>query len=120
MYSDKVVAFFDQLMDTQFAGKPFMRHYLDYYFGIYWDLHLGAKGEAIPKQVRQIGEAFNTLTRMFGGRLPLRSSVWVLRDRMGAGPELPQSELPRKRSGNLRIFPNSLRFNDRFYVIFAG
>jgi len=61
MYGDKVVAFFDQLMAPQFAGKPFMRHYLDYYFDIYWDLHLGVKGEAIPKQVRQIGEAFNTV-----------------------------------------------------------
>ncbi len=58
MYGDKVVAFFDELMASQFADKPFMRHYLDY-FDIYWDLHLGVKGEAIPQQVRQIEEAFN-------------------------------------------------------------
>ena len=32
MYSAKVVAFFDKLMDQKFANKPFMRHYLDYYF----------------------------------------------------------------------------------------
>ena len=25
-----------------------MRHYLDYYFDLYWDLHLGVKGDAIP------------------------------------------------------------------------
>ncbi|WP_246584708.1 hypothetical protein [Yersinia kristensenii] len=61
MYGDKVVAFFDQLMEPQFANKPFMRHYLDYYFDIYWDLHLGVKGDAIPKQVREIGESFNTV-----------------------------------------------------------
>ncbi|MBV9642221.1 MAG: hypothetical protein JO334_01500 [Verrucomicrobia bacterium] len=61
MYGDKVVAFFDQLLAPEFADKPFMRHYLDYYFDIYWDLHLGVKGGAIPKQVRQIGEAFNTV-----------------------------------------------------------
>ena len=61
MYGEKVVAFFDQLMAPEFAGKPFMRHYLDYYFDIYWDLHLGVKGEAVPPQVRQIGEAFNTV-----------------------------------------------------------
>jgi hypothetical protein len=61
MYGDKVVAFFDQLMDSQFAGKPFMRHYLDYYFDLYWDLHLGVKGDAIPPQVRTIGESFNTV-----------------------------------------------------------
>ena len=61
MYSAKVVAFFDKLMDQKFANKPFMRHYLDYYFDLYWDLHLGVTGDAIPFEVRQIGEAFNTL-----------------------------------------------------------
>jgi hypothetical protein len=52
MYGEKVTAFFDQLMNPEFSDKPFMRHYLDYYFDIYWDLDLGVKGEAIPKQVR--------------------------------------------------------------------
>jgi hypothetical protein len=61
MYQAKVVAFFDQLMNAQYAGEPFMRHYLDYYFDIYWDLHLGVKGDAIPREVRQIGESFNTV-----------------------------------------------------------
>jgi hypothetical protein len=61
MYQAKVVAFFDRLLDPQYAGKPFMRHYLDYYFDIYWDLHLGVKGDAIPAGVRQIGESFNTV-----------------------------------------------------------
>ena len=61
MYGDKVVAFFDRLLDAQYAGKPFMRHYLDYYFDIYWDLHVGVKGDAIPQKVRQIGESFNTV-----------------------------------------------------------
>jgi hypothetical protein len=37
-----------------------MRHYLDYHFDIYWDLHLGVKG-AIPAEVRQIGESFSTV-----------------------------------------------------------
>ena len=73
MYSNKVVAFFDQLMDTQFVGKPFMRHYLDYYFDIYWDLHLGVKGDAIPAKVRQIGEAFNTVLAY---RDPLQQIVY--------------------------------------------
>src|SRR6516225_4274200 len=59
MYSAKVTAFFDKLLDPQFANKPFMRHYLDYYFDVYWDLHLGVTGDAIPFEVRQIGEAFN-------------------------------------------------------------
>ncbi len=60
-YRKKVVSFFDALFDQKFAGKPFMRHYLDYYFDIYWYLHLGVKGDAIPAGVRQIGESFNTV-----------------------------------------------------------
>jgi hypothetical protein len=73
MYGNKVAAFFDQLMDAQYAGKPFMRHYLDYYFDIYWDLHLGVKGDAIPAKVRQIGEAFNTVLAY---RDPLQQIVY--------------------------------------------
>ena len=73
MYRTKVATFFDQLMDPQFAGKPFMRHYLDYYFDIYWDLHLGVKGDAIPAKVRQIGEAFNTVLAY---RDPLQQIVY--------------------------------------------
>ena len=38
-----------------------MRPYLESYFDLYWDLHLGVKGDAIPDRVRQIGESFNTV-----------------------------------------------------------
>jgi len=72
-YQKKVVAFFDHLLDPKFAGKPFMRHYLDYYFDIYWDLHLGVKREAIPAGVRQIGESFNTVLAY---RNPTRQIVY--------------------------------------------
>lgn len=61
MYGDKVVAFFEQLFDPGNANKPLMRQYLDTYFDLYWDLHLGVKGDAIPSEVRQIGESFNTV-----------------------------------------------------------
>ncbi len=61
MYGAKVTGFFDRLLDPKFAGRPFMRHYLDYYWDVYWDLHLGVTGEAIPPQVRTIGESFNTV-----------------------------------------------------------
>jgi hypothetical protein len=61
MYGDKVVQFFDKLLDGRNAGKPLMRPYLEGYFDMYWDLHLGVKGEAIPARVRQIGESFNTV-----------------------------------------------------------
>jgi hypothetical protein len=58
MYGDKVVQFFDKLLDDGNAGKPLMRLYLDSYFDLYWDLHLGVKGDAIPKEVREIGYSF--------------------------------------------------------------
>ena len=61
MYGDKVMNFFDKLLDGRNAGKPLMRPYLDGYFDMYWDLHLGVKGDAIPARVRQTGESFNTV-----------------------------------------------------------
>lgn len=60
MYGDKVVGFFNQLFDATRANKPLMRQYLDSYFDLYWDLHVGVTGKAIPAEVRQIGECFNT------------------------------------------------------------
>jgi cytochrome P450 len=71
IYQAKVTAFFDKLLDPQFANKPFMRHYLDYYFDLYWDLHLGVTGDDIPFEVRQIGEAFNTVLAYRNPMLPI-------------------------------------------------
>ena len=53
--------FFDKLLGDSNAGKPLMRPYLENYFDLYWDLHLGVKGDAVPARVREIGEAFNTV-----------------------------------------------------------
>jgi hypothetical protein len=78
MYSPKVVAFFDKLMDQQFAGKPFMRHYLDYYFDLYWDLHLGVTGDDIPFEVRQIGESFNTVLAHRNPLLPITYQNYMI------------------------------------------
>lgn len=61
IYGDKVVKFFDELFDEKNAGKPLMRQYLNNYFDLYWDLHLGVKGDAVPPEVREIGESFNTV-----------------------------------------------------------
>jgi cytochrome P450 len=61
MYHDKVMQFFDKLLDNTNANKPLMRSYLESFFDVYWDLHLGVKGDAIPARVRQIGENFNTV-----------------------------------------------------------
>jgi cytochrome P450 len=61
MYGDKVIQFFDKLLDGENSGKPLMRPYLEGYFDMYWDLHLGIKGDAIPERVRQFGKSFNTV-----------------------------------------------------------
>ena len=83
MYGPKVAAFFDKLMDKQFANKPFMRHYLDYYFDLYWDLHLGVTGDAIPFEVRQIGEAFNTVLASRNPLLPITyDNYMIVRERL--------------------------------------
>jgi len=83
MYSAKVVAFFDNLLDQKFANKPFMRHYLDYYFDLYWDLHLGVTGDAIPFEVRQIGEAFNTVLAYRNPLLPITyDNYMIVRERL--------------------------------------
>jgi hypothetical protein len=83
MYSAKVVAFFDKLMDQKFANKPFMRHYLDYYFDLYWDLHLRVTGGAIPFEVRQIGEAFNTVLAYRNPLLPITyDNYMIVRERL--------------------------------------
>jgi hypothetical protein len=67
MYGAKVAAFFrndlgfETILDQQFANQPLIRLYLDYYFDLYWDLHLGVTGDDIPPEVREIDEAFNTV-----------------------------------------------------------
>jgi hypothetical protein len=83
----KVIAFFDKLLDQQFTNKPFMRHYLDYYFDLYWDLHLGVSGDAVPFEVRQIGEAFNTVLAYRNPLLPItHDNYMVVRE----GPRLSE------------------------------
>ncbi|MGU3404767.1 hypothetical protein ACLBYF_22990 [Methylobacterium brachiatum] len=61
MYGDKVSQFFNALLGAENAGKPLMRPYLENYWDLYWNLHLGITGDAIPAQVRQIGESLNTV-----------------------------------------------------------
>jgi hypothetical protein len=61
MYSDKLTRFFDQLLAGHNAGKPLMRLYLDRYFELYWDLHLGVCGDAIPDEARRFAESLNVV-----------------------------------------------------------
>jgi len=58
MYSDKIKHFLDYLFDDQNEGKPLMQRYYQRLFDMYWDLHLGVRGEDIPPQVREIGSSF--------------------------------------------------------------
>ena len=61
MYGDKVTRFFDKLLDGRNAGRPLMRLYLEGYFELYWDLHLGVCGDAIPDEVRRFAESLNVV-----------------------------------------------------------
>ncbi|MGB3484114.1 MAG: hypothetical protein WBB07_18095 [Mycobacterium sp.] len=61
MYQGKVVEFFDALFSPANAEKPLMRRYLDTFWDLYWNLHLGVTGDQIPDQVRQIGASFNAV-----------------------------------------------------------
>jgi hypothetical protein len=61
MYQEKVVEFFDQLFTPAHAEKPLMTLYLDTFWDLYWNLHLGVKGDQIPEQVREIGASFNAV-----------------------------------------------------------
>jgi hypothetical protein len=72
LYADKTRAFFDRLLASRNAGKPLMRRYLDSYFDLFWDLHLGVTGDAVPDFVRQIGESFYTV---IGFRNPMLGLV---------------------------------------------
>jgi cytochrome P450 len=58
MYSDKIKNFLDYLFDDQNEAKPLMQIYYQRYFDMYWDLHLGVRGEDIPPEVREIGSSF--------------------------------------------------------------
>ena len=52
MYSDKIKHFLDYLFDDQNEGKPLMQRYYQGYFDMYWDLHLGVRGEDISPEGR--------------------------------------------------------------------
>ena len=68
-----------------------MRLYLDGFFDMYWDLHLGVKGDAIPKEVRQLGESFNnvfayqdpTQKIVYDNYMNVRSKLGILKEWVG-------------------------------------
>ena len=58
-YRPKLVRFYEKLFADSNSGKPLMRCYFDNYYDLYWDLHVGVTGDAIPAAVRQFSEGFN-------------------------------------------------------------
>jgi cytochrome P450 len=60
-YGEKVRGFLARVFDAANAGKPLMEQYYAHYFDLYWDLHVGVTGEAIPAEVRQIGTSFTAV-----------------------------------------------------------
>lgn len=58
-YAGKVGRFLARFFDEANTGRPLMRkYYEDYFDDLYWDLHLGVTGEAIPAEARQVRAAF--------------------------------------------------------------
>jgi hypothetical protein len=61
IYADKITRFFDELLHVRNADRPLMRLYLEGYFELYWDLHLGVSGDAIPAESRRFAESLNAI-----------------------------------------------------------
>ncbi|MFN3685221.1 hypothetical protein [Salinarimonas sp.] len=60
-YRPKVARFLERLFDPAHEGEPLMARYYEDYWDLYWDLHLGVRDDAIPPEVREIGNAFNAV-----------------------------------------------------------
>ena len=57
-YADKIGKFLEDLFHKDNANKPLMEKYLDNYFDMYWNLHLGVTGGKIPPEIEEIGKCF--------------------------------------------------------------
>ena len=53
-YRGKLTRFFDRLLAASNAGKPLMSQFYANYLDMYWDLHVGVQGAAIPAEVRAL------------------------------------------------------------------
>jgi cytochrome P450 len=71
-YHAKLTRFFEELLAAENAGKPLMKQFYASYFDLYWDLHLGVRGDAIPSEVRQFGSSF---TAVLGWSFPTTEVV---------------------------------------------
>jgi hypothetical protein len=59
-YAEKIEGFFSALFAPANANQPLMARYLSSYFrDLYWDLHVGVRGDAVPDFANEIGQSFN-------------------------------------------------------------
>ena len=72
-YRGKLTQFFDKLMAADNAGKPLMSQFYASFLDMYWDLHVGVHGAAIPAEVRDFSTSFNAV---FGYALPTTEVVY--------------------------------------------
>ena len=98
-YRDKFTRFFEELFAIANTGKPLMKQFYESYFDLYWDLHLGVRGEAIPPAVRQFGSSFNAV---LGFVFPTSE---VVRD-LGQPPVQKLDNDAQRRSCGKRVKPN--------------
>lgn len=61
MYAGKIRRLFASLFDSGNQSRPLMHEFYQLYPDMYWDLHLGVRGEAVPEAVRQFGRSFTAV-----------------------------------------------------------
>ena len=60
-YAAKVQWMFDGMFADCNVGQPLMRQYYNRFDDMYWDLHVGVKGDAVPSEVRRYATGFNAV-----------------------------------------------------------
>ncbi len=73
MYAGKIRRLFDALFDGRNQSRPLMHEFYRLYPDMYWDLHLGVRGDAVPEDVRQFGRSF---TAVIGYWFPTQPIVY--------------------------------------------
>jgi cytochrome P450 len=80
-YAGKVTSFLAGMFADANAGKPLMHEYYANYFDLYWDLHVGVTGDAIPAEVRQVGASFTAVLGYWYPTLDIvRESIMRIRE----------------------------------------
>ncbi|MEU8078824.1 hypothetical protein AB0B31_25725 [Catellatospora citrea] len=60
-YRHRLRRFHELLLADDHAGEPMMSRFLDLYYELFWDLHVGATGEPLPAEVRRFTADFTTV-----------------------------------------------------------